>query len=134
MPEHIAELPTGPVEGGGGRVHPPHPGVVELPVGPVYYAFDREAVTELFRLRDRVHALESELLIIKFNPRSPRPNPHELPQHPDFILQRPGPGAPNELPPVEVGELTQYISAILARLTSIEASIAALQASTGAQG
>ncbi len=133
MPEHIVELPAGPVEGGGGRAHPPRPGVEELPAGPVY-AFDREAVTELFRLRDRVHALESELLIIKFNPRSPRPNPHELPPIRDFILHRPGPGAPNELPPAEFGELTQYISAILERLSSIEASIAALRASTGAQG
>jgi hypothetical protein len=60
MPEQIVELPAGPIEGGGGRVHPPRPGVEELPAGPVY-AFAREAVTELFRLRDRVHALESEL-------------------------------------------------------------------------
>jgi hypothetical protein len=69
MPEEqaIEELPAGPPEGGGGyRPWPPRPGVAELPVGPTY-AFSREAASELFRLRDRVHALESQLLAVKLS-------------------------------------------------------------------
>jgi hypothetical protein len=64
MPEEqiIEELPAGPPEGGGGgRPWPPRPGVAELPAFPPY-GFAREAVTELFRLRDRVHALETQML------------------------------------------------------------------------
>jgi hypothetical protein len=54
----IAELQPGPEPRGGGRTPLPHrPGIAELPVGPPW-----EAVTELFRLRDRVHALESQSL------------------------------------------------------------------------
>jgi hypothetical protein len=66
MPEqlNIEELPAGPTEGGGGfRPWPPRPGpgIAELPAGPPWL-FSQEATTELFRLRDRVHALESQLL------------------------------------------------------------------------
>jgi hypothetical protein len=67
MPEqlNIEELPAGPPEGGGGfRPWPTRPGVAELPAGPPWM-FGQEAVTELFRLRDRVHALESQLLAAK---------------------------------------------------------------------
>jgi hypothetical protein len=82
MPEEqiIEELPAGPIEGGGGgRVWPPRPVVAELP----RYSFTQEAVTELFRLRDRVHALETELLAFKVYGRGgyipPRYWPNELP-------------------------------------------------------
>jgi hypothetical protein len=59
---NIAELPPGPeLGGGGGRPIPPHRGpIAELPPGPPW-----EAVSELFRLRDRVHALESQALAAK---------------------------------------------------------------------
>jgi hypothetical protein len=69
MPDNlkIEELPAGPTEGGGGfRPWPPRPGIAELPVGPPWI-FGPEAVTELFRLRDRVHALESQLLAGKLS-------------------------------------------------------------------
>src|SRR5579863_7601431 len=69
MPDNlkIEELPAGPTEGGGGfRPWPPRPGIAELPVGPPW-VFGPEAVTELFRLRDRVHALESQLLAGKLS-------------------------------------------------------------------
>jgi hypothetical protein len=67
MPEqlNIEELPAGPTEGGGGGFRwPTRPGIAELPAGPPW-VFTQEAVTELFRLRDRVHALESQALASK---------------------------------------------------------------------
>jgi hypothetical protein len=88
MPEEqiIEELPAGPPEGGGGgRPWPPRPGVAELPAFPPY-GFAREAVTELFRLRDRVHALETQMLAARVYGGSfgggyvpPRYWPNELP-------------------------------------------------------
>jgi hypothetical protein len=69
--ESIAELPAGPPEGSGGfRPFPHRPGVAELPAGPVYM-LDREVAAELFRLRDRVHALESQLVASRLYPRLP---------------------------------------------------------------
>jgi len=84
MPEEqiIEELPVGPPEGGGGgRPWPHRPGVAELPPFPPY-GFSREAVNELLRLRDRVHALESQLLVARLYGGGyvpPRIWPNELP-------------------------------------------------------
>jgi len=79
----IAELPTGgPSEGGGIRptLHRPNPG--ELPPFETATGLSREAVAELFRLRDRVNALESQILAGRIGLHFP-PNPgiHELPTH-----------------------------------------------------
>jgi hypothetical protein len=128
MPEpQFIELPPGPVEGGGGGgFRPPRPGIEELPVGPVY---ERETVTELFRLRDRVHALESQALAARINPQFKFPGwprPYELPQVSEALFLRPGVGGPNELPPPDVAQLVQNINAILQRLTAIEATLATL--------
>jgi len=62
--ESIAELAYGGNEGGGRYGRFPHrPGPAELP--PVTAAFDRALSAEVFRLRDRVHALETQILADK---------------------------------------------------------------------
>jgi hypothetical protein len=136
MPEkQVIELPAGPIEGGGGGIRPPHPGIEELPVGPVY-EFQHEAVSELFRLRDRVHALESQALATKINPRfkSPGgPRVYELPQSSEALFHHPIVGGPNEIPPeVDWAQLVQSINVILQRLTAVEASLTTLTAASKA--
>ena len=126
MPEEqaIEELPFGPPEGGaGGRWWPPRPGVAELPVGPPY-VFTREAVTELFRLRDRVHALESQLLAAKLYGGGygggyvpTRIWPNELPPF-DQTTVRAFTGGELRGPdyPIPVGQLIALLEALLAAL------------------
>lgn len=94
MPEEqlIEELPAGPPEGGGRyRPWPPRPGIAELPAF-LSHGFTREAAAELFRLRDRVHALESQLLATKLYGGGYVP--------PRYW--------PNELPPFEAGYSTAF--------------------------
>jgi hypothetical protein len=69
----IAELQPGPEPRGGGRTPLPHrgPGIAELQVGPPWVSPPQEAVTELFRLRDRVHALESQSLAARMYYKNP---------------------------------------------------------------
>jgi hypothetical protein len=89
---NIAELPPGPeLGGGGGRPIPPHRGpIAELPPGPPW-----EAVSELFRLRDRVHALESQALAAKlYGGWQRNPGLAEIPQASEIWRRA-------ELPPVE---------------------------------
>jgi hypothetical protein len=70
----IAELPPGgPLEGGG--VYRPHH-VVNPSELPPFTVFDREAVGELIRLRNRVNALESQVLSLKLGAQSPAAGAH----------------------------------------------------------
>jgi hypothetical protein len=135
MPEkQVIELPAGPIEGGG--VYPPwphRPGIEELPAGPIY-DFSREAITELFRLRDRVHALESQVLATRINlPFKPPWWRSEIPPFLEARFPNPVKGSPGEIPPPEdFATLSQAVSSILQRLNAIEASLATLTASTNA--
>ena len=148
MPEksNIAELPAELGSGGGG-FHLPHRPIAELP--PVTGLFGREAVDELFRLRDRVHALESQHLASKLKINFP-PTKSELPPAPEALFRY----APNELPeggeggggvyhpiheiaelpPFEFGNIAQYLSAVVQRISAVEASLAALHAKVNAGG
>ncbi|AIY41642.1 hypothetical protein LT85_2484 [Collimonas arenae] len=142
----VAELPAGPTDNGGGVYRPPHfPGPAELPVASSF-GTGREALTELFRLRDRVHSLESQFLASKLKFGAHNPNIHELPTHLEALFRG---GWPNELPeggegggggvfhprpeiaelpPEVLSGLTQTLAAFTQRLSAIETSIAALNA------
>lgn len=118
----IAELPPGPPDHEGGFRLPKWP-IAELPPGPEL--FQPEAVQELFRLRDRVHALESQALATKLSPQFRFPvNPvlHELPRATEFYRFQPVGvlGGPNELPPPD---LYQALQGIFVRLAAIEATL-----------
>jgi hypothetical protein len=67
MPEHPAELPEGESGGGGGRI-PRRPGGIggpnELPIDWMRISAS-QLISEVFRLRDRVHALESNNLAVR---------------------------------------------------------------------
>src|SRR5579871_3576489 len=109
----IAELPPGEPTGHGGfrpPVRRPNPG--ELPP----FEFGREAINELFRLRDRVHALESHILAGKLH--FPPPGVHELPTHlearRDFTAGELG--WPDDPRPVSLGDLLTLLKQILQRL------------------
>jgi hypothetical protein len=113
----IAELPTGPYENGGGVLRPPHLPIAELPQ--VTEVFQPEAIQELFRLRDRVHALESQALAARL--RFPvNPVVHELPKVSEFYRPPVGVGAPNEIP---ITDIWQTLQGILSRLGALEVAL-----------
>lgn len=147
MPEHVPveELPAGPTEGGGGFKFPRRPGIAELPAGPPW-EFGSEAVTELFHLRNRVHAIENQLLATRLIPHRPvrseiprvealRSLPNELPEGGEGgggFVPRPWPEIA-ELPPWEqFAALTRDLAIIAQRLTAIEVNLAAINAKVGA--
>ncbi|CAB3749171.1 hypothetical protein [Paraburkholderia humisilvae] len=149
----IEELPAGPTEGGGGRPLPHRPGWAELPAGPDY-AFAREAANELFRLRDRVHAMETQFLATRLRIHNPNIHeiprvealsrvglPNELPEGGEFGGGGLGGGGvgyhpvpwPGELPPWEQ-LLARNLEAILQRLSAVEAGLSALNTKVNAGG
>ena len=134
MPENPAELPEG--EGGGGgridwsRIRGGIGGPNELPPPDLFRA--SQLVNEIFRLRDRVHALESSMLASRFGASS-------------FVARLGGIGGPNELPegegggggggripfPGEIHEIAELpisrfgaeLSSLVARFTQFEKTI-----------
>jgi hypothetical protein len=126
MPEEriIEELPPGPTEGGsgGGRWPWPRPGVAELPPFS-QYGFTQEAVTELFRLRDRVHALESHALAARLHAGGAGgvlniPQPWRVAELPPFEAFYRSGGFSGELKGPEYGwnQLVGLLEALLAAL------------------
>ncbi|WP_266168544.1 hypothetical protein [Dyella subtropica] len=153
MPEkpNIEELPISPVEG---HSHPhlpfgPRPPIAELPWAP-YDRASPEALAELFRLRDRVHTLESQALAGRL--KVTHPPRYEIPAHIESMyrgdlpneLPEGGEGGGgvykspwhiNELPPPD--QLLRDIGALVQRLLTVETQLAALKAkieTVGAKG
>ncbi len=148
----IEELPTGGGGGGGGRIPVHRPGVEELPVGPPYENFAREAafrpghrpgieelppgpvyaglnvkalVAEVFNLRQRVYKLESSALFASFGFAGDgfRYWPNELPAE----LELGGGGGTGPHQP-EINEFPrvsalQQIANIETRLATLESSL-----------
>lgn len=116
MPEHPAELPA-ENEGGGG-FRPPSPGGIggpnELPAFNLAkkYQFS-QLVNEIFRLRNRIHALESNIFAVKI---SSGIRPGHWPQE---LEESEGSGGGTLFPP-EIHEIDELpISRVVEQLSSL---------------
>jgi hypothetical protein len=149
MSPNPAEIPAEIGSGGGGPVRfpfrrPNWPS--ELPPFTLAANF-QELVSELLSMRDRLHTLETQQLVLRLKP---RPGVHEIPRISDFRrinwpneLPEGGEGGggaeivgpPHEIaefPGPDFGRLLQDIQVILQRLGGLEATVQALSERVGA--
>jgi hypothetical protein len=136
MPEHPAEIPA-ESEGGSGRIDWSRlrggiGGPNELPP-PDWVRFSvSQLVNEVFRLRNRVHALESNILAAKMNATTARffgggiGGPQELPEGEGGGGGGGGivfPPEIHELPELPISRFVAELSSLVARFTTFERNV-----------